>query len=57
MVKKTNYKVGSKNSCRRWISKKLDKAIKEKMLELKISSNNPNNVTYLYASKVLGGRK
>lgn len=57
MARKINYRVGSKNSCNRLISKKLDKKIKDKVKELKLKSKTPDKVTYLYASKVLIGGK
>ena len=53
MASKINYIVGSKHSCKRMISKKLDKKIKDKQKELKIKSKTPEKVTYLYASKML----
>ena len=57
MVRKNKYKVGTKHSCRKLISKKLDQKIKSKLRELKSKTKNPKDITYLYASKVLGGGK
>jgi len=53
MAYKINYIVGSKNSCKRMISKKLDKKIRDKQKELKMKSKTPDKVSYLYASKML----
>jgi len=59
MVKKNNYIVGTKNSCKRLISKKLDRKIILKMKELQKESKKDSKykITYLYASKILGGEK
>lgn len=57
MKRKIIYIVGSKYSCRKLISVKLDKKIKNVMKELKNKSNTPKKITYLYASKVLGDKK
>jgi len=57
MARKKSYKVGYKNSCVKLISNKLDKKIKLKMKELKLKAKDPKDITYLYASQVLGGEK
>lgn len=57
MKRKINYVVGSKHSCRKMISKKLDMKIKKKLKELKKKSKTPEKVTYLYASKMLEVKK
>lgn len=57
MGRNVNYVVGSKHSCYRKISKKLDKKIRDKQKELKSSSKTPEKVTYIYASKMLEVKK
>jgi len=57
MASNKRFKVGYSGSKMRRISNKLDKKIKEKQMELKRKAKNPNVISYVYASKVLGGEK
>lgn len=57
MGREKNYKIGSKNSVNKLISKRLDRKIKRTMQQLKKDSRSPDKVTYLYASDVLGGKR
>jgi hypothetical protein len=55
--KHNKYTVGSKNCVIKLIDKKLDKKIKRKMNELKKESNEPEKITYIYASKIIAEGK
>ena len=57
MASNKRFKVGYSGSKMRRISNKLDKKIKEKQMELKSKAKNPKVISYVYASKVLGGEK